>query len=383
MKRTISVFLILLLVVQSSYLNVFAATKYPVIKCNVHTLGGSSIADLIVVNDQIMVDFNDLAFYLRAETGTISAVPFLKQNGHTVVIASGTTSATVDKTKIQMPAASFTQDNRLYVPLNFVVESIGYMSYFRKQNQTIYIQNPENYQKAQNILNKSLEVIKTKTNITTTFKNYTNLSSDEPERYFVEGIGTIQTSLKNNIAHTNSIDTVYNGYYDSVERNPVQTYVDPDPVDSWKIFDYVTSNGIYTLDSKENFIKESVPPENISTMDMASKSAQIDKDLYLYSARIDEDDNGNISVKAETDVGLLVKVGFDIFMPKETNSLKWSETYQTVIYDPKTYLPIQMDLYLNSNYIDKSLGKVYLEYMHKYNFDFNKTFDIKLPEGVN
>lgn len=245
-------------------------------------------------------------------------------------------------------------------------------------------QSPDNYQQALDIVTKSAEAVNNKNYVTTTFSDYVNLSSDQPERYFVESIGTMSTDMKYYISRNQHTSTLFNGYYDSIQHTREQIYVSKDPLDAWNSLEYITANGIYSLNDRGTYDKEPVPPENISTMDMANKSVQTDLNLFLYSARVSKNHNGLITLKAQTDVGILMKVGFDIYMPVETESLQWKPSYQTIQYDSQTYLPQNMELSLHASYQygGGQNQKANLSYYHTYAFDFNKAVQINLPDGV-
>lgn len=387
MKKLLSFLLSVLMLLSMNGLCVFAEPQYTQVEREIRVLGGSTTADVIIKNGVTMISFDSMAFYLNTGVGSIEGRQAIFGYKHKFSVEEGTKNAFLDGEKVTMPEASFVYDNQLYVPLTFVAQSLGYVVYWREQTKTIYIQSPENYAQALEIVQKSLKAIQEKSAVTTNYTNYTNLSSGQPERYFVESKGVMSTNMKNNIAKDSSQSTVYNGYYDSIEKKPVQIYVNTDPVDSWSSYKYVTENGIYYQTGADSYTKQPVPPENISTMDMATKSVFTDPDLFLYSATIHEDYGNSfskiskISIKAETDIGLLLKIGFDIYMPQETNSFNWTETYQTIEYDPVTYLPQNLNLSLYANY-EYGGDTVHLDYIHNYNFDFGTPVSITLPNNV-
>lgn len=384
MKKLITILLSTMLILSMVAVSVSAESQYVTIKREIHVMGGSTTANVIVKNGITMVSLDSLGFYLGTGVGSISGKPALFGQDHKIAIEENSKNAILDGNQVTMPEASLIINGNLYVPLTFVVESLGYLVYWREQTQTIYIQSPKYFAQALEIVEKSLQSVQSKSFVTTNYTNYTNLSSDEPDRFFLESKGTMCTNMKDNIAQDIDASIMYNGYYDSLQNEPVQTYVSTDPIDSWKNIKYITANGIYYQTDNSSYIKEPVPPENISTMDMATKSVQIDPELFLYSATIDKDYDGVLSIKAETDIGLLLKVGFDIYMPETSNSLKWTETYQTIEYDPVTALPknLKLSLYADYKYGQGDYQKINLGYIHNYNFDFNTPINISLPNGV-
>lgn len=384
MKKLITFLLSTMLILSMVTVSVSAESQYTTIEREIHVLGGSTTAKVIVKNGITMVALDNLVFYLGAGAGQISGKQALFGQDHKIAIEENSKNAILDGNQVIMPEASFVTNGELYVPLTFVVESLGYLVYWREQTQTIYIQSPKYFAQALEIVEKSLQSVQSKPSVTTNYTNYTNLSSDGPDRYFLESKGTMHTNMKDNIAQDTDTSIMYNGYYDSIQNEPVQTYVSTDSIDSWKNVKYITANGIYYQTDNGSYIKEPVPPENISTMDMATKSVQIDPKLFLYSATIHKDYDNTLSIKAETDIGLLLKVGFDIYMPDTSSSLKWTETYQTIEYDPVTALPknLKLSLYADCKYGQGDYQKINLGYMHNYTFDFNTPINISLPDGV-
>lgn len=384
MKKLISILILILMILSMTGNFVYAEPQYVEAEREIHVLGGSATGKVVIKDGVTMIALDEIGFYLSTGAGTKKGNPALFGQKHEIAIEQGTATAFVDDEKVIMPQASFVKNGRLYVPLTFVVESLGYLVYWREKTQTIYIQSPEYYAEALVILQKSLESVEEKSYVTTSYINHTNLNSAQPERYFIESKGVMSTDMKNNVAQDAEQSTVYNGYYDSFNKKPVQTYVSTDPVDSWQTFKYITENGIYYQTDTDSYNKEPVPPENISTIDMATKSVFTDPELFLYSATIDTNRDSSISINAETDIGILLKVGFDIFMPSETDSLQWTETYQTIKYDPVTYLPknLKLSLYANYQHEQEDYGTVHLEYMHDYSFDFNTPVEITLPDSV-
>ena|GEM_PF-1476675 len=388
-KKTVALLAAFLMVLQTAALPVFGA-EYTVIERHIRVLGGSTIGKVIIIDDITMIDISSLAFYI---SGSPISNNGIRKGDHEFTVDVGTATAYVDGKQVTMPVKSFAYNGGVYVPLSFAVKSLGLMLYWREQSQTIYIQKPEYYQAAYELIQKSAEAVKGKKGVTTSYVTYTNLSSDQPDRYFVESTGVMTTDMENNTAKDQYTQTLYNGYYSSVEHKPVQIYVSKDPLDRLDSLCYVTANGIYYLNEKGGYDKEPVPPENVSTMDMASKSVLTDLDLFLYSATISQEYTGEsfskdhmvTVLKAETDIGILLKVGFNIYMPAESQTLKWTQTYQTIRYDPKTFLPQDMNLRLRASfqYGEDASQLINLDYDHTYEFDYEKEVQVILPEGVN
>lgn len=206
MKKLISVLLsVLLILLMITSVSAEAQRRYVEEEREIHVFGGITTATVIIKDGVTMIPFDDLGFYLGAGTGSIKGNPALFGltlfgKEYKIGIKQGTATAFLNDEQITMPQASFLYSGKLYVPLTFVAESLGYLVYWREQTQTIYIQRPEYYAEASKVIRRSLESIEENSFVTTSYENYTNLSSDQPERYFVESKGVMHTDMKNSIA---------------------------------------------------------------------------------------------------------------------------------------------------------------------------------------
>lgn len=382
MKKLISVIMCFLIIFSSFTFamtdSAYADNAYVETKKNLYMPMGSTITNVIIKEDVTFIRMGSLSFFLglNAYGKVNSENKYYRPYGSDISICvfPDSNKLLLNDAETTMPVSTFSYKNDIYVPLKFLCETMGYTVHWRDEKNAIYIQKPEITQKASEIVSKSTSAVSGKSKVKTISDNKTTMNY-YGDRYAIETKGELNTDMSKNIAYSYDISNIFNEKWSQYNRVPEETY---------SVQKYVTANGIYTL-ANNKYIKDPVLPENISTMDMASKSILTDYELFLNSASVSTDQNGDYVIKSKTNVGILIKVGFDIYMPEHTSTLTWSDTYQEVTYDKDTYLPKNMTLYLSATYIPNPTDgeKMLLIYEYKYNFDFNSELQVVLPEGVS
>lgn len=378
MKKIVSIVLCLSLIFCSALTAMAADDSWVETERNLYMPQGATIADAIVVNGTTFLDLSSLNFYMGwtqwKKAGSTNEYFGSRDDDTSMCVFPNSNKALLNDKEITMPFSTFTHKGQTYVPLSFVCQSMGYVVEWRAKDNAIYIQQPATMQNAAEVTIKSMEAVAQKAQVKTSLNNKTKMHYFG-DSYTLESKGEIYTDIVKNIAYRNDASHLINQRYEEYNRTPEKSYTRNQ---------YVTANGIYTLQANGSYLKEPVPPQNISTMDMASKSVMTDYELFLNSAYVSKDRNGDIQIESQTDVGLLLSIGFDIYIPEEAKSLTWSNTHQTITYDKDTYLPKKMELRLNATYIpDAKRGeKMLLIYEHQYTFDFNTSMNITLPAGV-
>lgn len=378
MKKIVSIVLCMSLIFCSAVKAMAAESSWAEADRHMYMPQGSTIAKVIVVNGSTFLDISSLTFYMGWDQWkkTGSANEYFGPRGKelSMCVFPNSNKALLNDQEITMPLSSFTYKDRTYVPLSYICQTLGYTVYWRAQDRTIYIQDPKYAEQASEIVTKSLAAVGQSGKVKTSLVDNTKMHYFA-DNYSLETKGEIYTDLVNGIAYRNDASNLFNERRSEYNRTSERYYTKNQ---------YVTAKGIYTLQADGRYVKEPVPPQNISTMDMASKSVMTDPELFLNSAFVSKDWNGDIEIKSQTDIGLLLSVGFHIYIPEEAKSLTWSKTNQTVIYDKDTYLPKKMNLYLSATYIpDARTGeKMLLIYEHQYTFDFTSEMNVMLPPGV-
>lgn len=376
MKKILGIFLSAFLMV-SAVSAAFAETSWVEAKRNIMMPAGSSIANVIMVDGVTFIPLDSLTFFMNwtefKKSGSDNRYFGTYDKSIYMCVFPNSNKALLNDKEITMPVAAFMHKDQLYVPLSFICKALGNTVLWRADTNTIYIQSPEETQKANDIIINSLTAVSQQKKLKTTYNNKTSMLY-YADNYALESKGEMKVDLLQNVAHDLYTSNLFNERYAEYNRKPESTTTRES---------YVTANGIYELKGS-SYVKGPVPPENISTMDMASKSILTDYELFLNSASVSKDGNGDYAIKSKTNVGVLMSTGFHIYLPEEAKSLEWRDSYQTITYDKTTFLPKKMELSLYASYIPdpKFNEKMSLHYTHQYLFDFTSDFHIVLPVGV-
>lgn len=377
MKKFVSVFLALVFLI-GLCLPAAADTSYAEVKRSLRLpYGSATTATLLNVDNKYAISLDNLIFFLdlksRGSVGSKDTVITSSDGSVEITITPGSDTVKINGKSSKMPFASFTYNNSLYVPFTYLCGALNLKTYTHK-NGTLYIQDASQYKLAEEIMNNSLAAVWQQKTLKTTSNQNTKM------QYYVDtgelvSTGVTYTDLENMVAYSYTQGTYSLGK--TYRDNPTSTEKLADT------YEYITPSGIYSRNAGGTYDKEPPLPENISVVDMATKSVYSDTELFLYSATVEKSGN-TYTVKAQTDIGSLTQVHFTFYMPEVVNTLNWTDASQTITYDAGTYLPKTLSLRFYADYVpDASTSeKMYLTYENEYIFKFGAPVDIKLPVGV-